>query len=109
MTVITDINNKMFLELVSYFQERAKRFGFPEGNIGNKSLVPEKEFFYARYRYHEDGVVHCELKIWTKDNTLLFKSHTSEIHKMTTAILKNDIDFVKGIINQFFSEFIDKY
>lgn len=105
----TDINNEMFLELVSYFEQRAGRFRFPKEKIESRILEHEKESFYARYRYHEDGAVHCELKIWTEDNTLLLKSHTSQIHTMTTAILKNDINRIKSIINQFFLEFIDKY
>ncbi len=106
----TDINNEMFLELVSYFQERAKRFGFPESKIGSICLDLSKENLYAKYKYYEDSGVTRELHIWNEGGFILFRCDTLNKSKTETiAVLKTDILRCKQGINEFFSEFLNKY
>lgn len=108
-TVINKVNNEMFLELFNLFETKVKSSKFPNKNIHNKSSKLENEFLFASYQYHEDGAVHCDIKIWTEDNTLLFKSSTAEIKITEMTVLKSNIKSIKEAINQFFYEFVQKY
>lgn len=108
-TGITTVNSKLFLELSELFDTRAKNSKFPMSKIHNKSSSLGNEFLLAEYRYHEDGAVHCTIKIWTEDDNLLFKSSTSLIKNEATVVTEEGIGSLKQAVGQFFDEFNQKY